>query len=154
MASLLEYKCPSCGGATAFNSELQKVKCPYCDTEFEMESLKALDEGLAAEKADEMEWDTSAGGEWSEGEADNMRVYSCKSCGGEIVGDEQTAATSCLYCGNPVVMTGNLTGALRPDFVIPFKLDKKAAKEGLINHLKGKRLLPKIFKDQNHPILS
>ena len=29
-------------------------------------------------------------------------------------------------------------------------LDKKAAKEGLKKHLTGKRLLPKIFKDQNH----
>ena len=34
--------------------------------------------------------------------------------------------------------------------MIPFKLDKKAAKDGLTRHLKGKRLLPKVFKDQNH----
>ena len=42
------------------------------------------------------------------------------------------------------------THLLKPDLVIPFKLDKKAAKEGLKKHLTGKRLLPKIFKDQNH----
>ena len=47
-------------------------------------------------------------------------------------------------------MTGQFEGSLRPDYVIPFKLDKKAAKEGLMKHLSGKRLLPKIFKDQNH----
>ena len=47
-------------------------------------------------------------------------------------------------------MMGQFTGALRPDVVIPFKLDKKAAKEGLMKHLTGKRLLPKIFRDQNH----
>ena len=34
--------------------------------------------------------------------------------------------------------------------MIPFKLDKKAAKAGLKKHLEGKRLLPRIFKDQNH----
>ena len=39
---------------------------------------------------------------------------------------------------------------LKPDIVIPFKLDKKAAKAGLMKHLNGKKLLPKIFKDQNH----
>ena len=33
--------------------------------------------------------------------------------------------------------------------VIPFKLDKKAAKEGLIKHLEKKPLLPKIFKSEN-----
>ena len=47
-------------------------------------------------------------------------------------------------------MMGQFSGALRPDFVIPFKLDKNAAKAGLQKHLTGKRLLPKIFKDQNH----
>lgn len=47
-------------------------------------------------------------------------------------------------------MTGKLSGELRPDILIPFKLDKKAAKAGLMKHLEGKKLLPKIFKDQNH----
>ena len=47
-------------------------------------------------------------------------------------------------------MMGQFSGSLKPDLVIPFKLDKKAAKEGLMKHLTGKRLLPKIFKDQNH----
>lgn len=47
-------------------------------------------------------------------------------------------------------MTGKLSGALRPDLIIPFKLDKQAAKSGLMKHLEGKKLLPKIFKDQNH----
>ena len=34
--------------------------------------------------------------------------------------------------------------------MIPFKLDKKAAKQGLQNYIAKKRLLPKIFKDENH----
>ena len=38
MSDLLEYKCPCCGGAIEFNSTLQKMKCPYCDTEFDMET--------------------------------------------------------------------------------------------------------------------
>ena len=150
MQNLQEYKCPCCGGAIAFDSTLQKMKCPYCDTEFEMETLKGYDAELQGEQADNMEWETTAGSDWQEGEADGLRVYSCRSCGGEIVGDANTAATSCPYCGNPVVMMGQFAGALRPDLVIPFKLDKKAAKAGLMKHLSGKRLLPKIFKDQNH----
>ncbi len=145
-----EYKCPCCGGAIAFDSSLQKMKCPYCDTEFEMESLKGYDAELQSDKTDNMEWETAAGGDWQEGETEGLRSYVCKSCGGEIVGDATTAATSCPFCGNPVVMTGQFSGALKPDIVIPFKLDKKAAKAGLMKHLTGKRLLPKIFKDQNH----
>ena len=150
MAGLQEFKCPCCGGAIAFDSKIQKMKCPYCDTEFEMDALKGYDAELQNEQTDDMEWDTSAGSEWQEGETDGLRTYVCKSCGGEIVGDDNMAATSCPFCDNPIIMMGQFAGALKPDLVIPFKLDKKAAKEGQKKHLTGKRLLPKIFKDQNH----
>lgn len=150
LATLQEYKCPCCGGAIAFDSSLQKMKCPFCDTEFDLDTLEGYDTVLKEEKSDELNWDTNAGGEWTEGETEGMRIYSCKSCGGEIVGDANTAATSCPFCGNPVVMMNQFSGMLKPDYIIPFKLDKKAAKAGLEKHIAGKRLLPKIFRDQNH----
>lgn len=150
MAELLEYKCPCCTGALEFNTDLQKIKCPYCDTEFELDTFKALDEAMAKEQPDDMQWNTQPGSEWAEGEADGMAVYVCRSCGGEIVGDENMGASSCPFCGNPVVMTGKFAGELKPDCIIPFKLDKAAAKEGLRRHLSGKKLLPKVFKDENH----
>jgi DNA-directed RNA polymerase subunit RPC12/RpoP len=150
LAELKEYKCPCCGGAIAFDSTLQKMKCPYCDTEFEMEALKGYDLDLSQEGSDSLEWQTQPGVEWAQGETDGLRSYVCHSCGGEIVGDANMAATSCPFCGNPVVVTGNVAGGLKPDLVIPFQLDKAAAKAGLMQHLKGKRLLPKVFKDQNH----
>ncbi len=150
MATIQEYKCPCCGGAIEFNSETQNMKCPYCDTEFEMETLLSYDAELKNGFEDNMKWDNDAGTQWTQGEADGLRVYCCNSCGGEIVGDETTAATECPFCGNPVVMMGQFTGALKPDLVIPFKLDKKAAKEALKKHYEGKRLLPNVFKKENH----
>ena len=150
MSQLQEYKCPCCGGAIAFDSTAQKMVCPYCDTEFEMEALASYDDVLKGETADSMEWETKAGNEWTEGECDGLLEYVCKSCGGVIVGEETTGATSCPYCGNPVVMMGQFAGALKPDYVIPFKLDKKAAIDALKKHYGGKKLLPKVFSSQNH----
>lgn len=150
MALLQEYKCPCCNGAIEFDSSLQKMKCPYCDSEFEMEALQAYDADLNNVPQDNMTWDTAAGSQWDDGEADALRVYCCNSCGGEIVADETTAATHCPFCDNPVVMKGQFAGALKPDIVIPFKHDKNAAIAALKNHYKGKRLLPKVFKEQNH----
>ena len=150
MAVLQQYKCPCCDGAIEFSSTAQKMKCPYCDTEFEMETLQAYDQVLQQETGDDMTWDTAAGGEWTEGETEGLRVYVCQTCGGEIVTDEHTGATSCPYCGNPVVMMGQFAGDLKPDWVIPFKLDKNAAVEALKRHYTGKRLLPKVFADENH----
>ena len=146
----LQYKCPCCGGQIEFDSASQNMKCPYCDTEYEVETLKSFDDVLNKEQGDNMTWETNAGTEWAEGETDGMRVYSCNSCGGEIVVDATTAASSCPFCDNPVVMMGQFTGALKPDYVIPFKLDKEAAKKALKKHYEGKRLLPKVFKNENH----
>lgn len=150
MNTLQEYKCPCCGGAIAFDSHSQKMKCPYCDTEFDVDTLAGYDSDLQMDQEDQMQWETAAGTEWQEGETAGLRTYVCQSCGGEIVGDENTGATSCPFCGNPVVMMGQFSGDLKPDLVIPFKLDKKMAKERLMNHISGKKLVPKVFKDQNH----
>lgn len=162
MASLQDYKCPACGGALEFDSSIQKLKCPFCDSTYEMSEFEKKDEELnqqeegKAEDAPEIEegmdsdWDITAGTDWNDGETDGLKSYICKSCGGEIVGSDTLAASSCPYCGNPVVVMDQFKGMLKPDVVIPFKLDKKAAKAGLMKHLSNKKLLPKVFKDQNH----
>ena len=150
MATLQEYKCPCCGGAIAFDSSIQKMKCPYCDTEFEMDTLAQYDAALSADNQDSMNWNCDQVPSWQAGEDENMRVYVCNSCGGQIVGDANMAACSCPYCDNPIVVMGQLAGDLKPEYIIPFKLDKKAAKENFAKHLKGKRFLPKVFKSENH----
>lgn len=150
MAKMQEFKCPCCGGSIEFDSSVQKMKCPFCDTEFDVGTLSEYAQTVEEEQPEDMSWSDEAGSEWQDGESEWLRTYVCKSCGGEIVGDANTAATACPFCGSPVVMTGQLSGALKPDYVIPFKLDKKAAKERLKKHLTGKRLLPKAFKSENH----
>lgn len=149
MADLQEYKCPCCGGAIEFNSNLQKMKCPYCDTEFEMEVLSQYDDEIQNDKTTDMSWHMESE-QFSGEDAEGLGVYVCQSCGGEIVADENTAASVCPFCDNPVVIKGQIKGGLKPQYIIPFKLDKKAAKEKFAEHLKGKKLLPKVFQSQNH----
>lgn len=149
MATLMEQKCPCCGGAVRFDTGTQKLKCPYCDTEFDIEAMPQGMDNAGGATVEQIEWN-SENNEWAAGETDGMKVYGCNSCGGEIVADETTGATSCPYCGNPVVMKGQFEGALRPNLVIPFKYDKKAAKEALKKHIATKKFVPKAFKDENH----
>ena len=149
MEELHEYKCPCCGGAIAFDSSLQKLKCPYCETEFDIEDFKAYGEAVDCDTDDDMGWDDSSS-EWADNDADGVVEYVCNSCGGVIMADVNTAATACPYCGNPVVMTGKVSGTLRPDCIIPFKLNKEDAKKAYFKHLTGKKLLPDVFKDENH----
>ncbi|MBE6741961.1 MAG: hypothetical protein E7570_06605 [Ruminococcaceae bacterium] len=149
MSELFEYKCPNCGGAIEFDSSLQKMKCPYCDSEFDVEALKNMDACLSEQQPDAFVWENAQGKQWDEGEEARMSIFVCTSCGGEIVCDETTAATSCPYCNNPVVMAGRLSGTLKPDFVIPFKLNKEQAKAALKAYVGKKKFAPKLFGSSN-----
>ncbi len=148
--AVTEYKCPNCGGGITFDTTSQNMKCPYCDTEFDVEAVKEFaDEGNETVN-DDYSWEGSASGDWSDEEKGNIKQYICQSCAGQIISDATTAATSCPYCDNPTILEERLEGTFRPDSVIPFKLDKEAAKVALKNHIKGKFFLPKAFKSDNH----
>lgn len=149
MSDLFEYKCPNCGGSIEFDTSSQKMKCPYCDSEFDVEALKNKDNRLSEQQPDSFSWEKDGQMNWDSGEENQMCIFVCKSCGGEIVADENTAATECPYCNNPVVMSGRLSGTLKPDYVIPFKLDKSKAKETLKSYTKSKKFAPKLFKTEN-----
>lgn len=76
-------------------------------------------------------------------------MYTCPQCGGEITGDQVTAAARCPYCDNNVVMSSQVSGILKPDLIIPFKTTKEQAIEALKNFYKKKKLLPDAFKSEN-----
>ena len=141
-----EFKCPNCGGYVEFDWSSQKMKCPYCDTEFDTEGLKEAKEDSERETSDSASFEKS-GTMWQE---DGVRHYVCSSCGGEIIAENTEAALSCPWCGNPVVLKEQFEGELRPDLVIPFKKGKEEAKEMFYRHLSGKKLLPPIFRDKSH----
>ena len=169
MASrITNYKCPACTGPLHYEGASGRLECEYCGSSFgvtEIEDLYAekIEEAEAAAavlQAEEPEeeynmpdgsgsWESSANSDWGE-EAANMKAYNCPSCGAELICDINTAATSCPYCGNPTILPGNFAGALKPDYIIPFKLDKMAAINALAKYYKGKKLLPKAFADTNH----
>ena len=110
MAGMLEYKCPCCDGAIKFDSTTQKMKCPYCDTEFDVDTLKGYDEELKDEKPSEMEWATP-GGSWAEGETAGLHTYSCKSCGGEIESAD-FGSSVVLDCFIPETRADSFCGAV------------------------------------------
>lgn len=150
MSSLIQYKCPCCGSKIEFNSNSQKLKCPYCNNDFDVDAIKDYDSLLNQNIPDDMSWETQPGAQWHAGEDSQMLIYACDSCGGQIVTDKTTAATVCPFCDSPTIMPRQFAGDLKPDCIIPFRLDKRVAKSQFLHHLQGKRLLPKVFKDENH----
>lgn len=149
-SQVTNYQCPSCTGPLHFDSATGKLKCDYCDSRFDVayiEDYYAKQDAAAQTHHAESQWDTSGLSDQWDGE---VAVYACPSCGAELLCEPTTAATACPYCGNPAIVPGQLGGALRPDLVIPFKLDKNAAMAALKSHYRKKLLLPKAFSRQSH----
>ena len=48
----MEYECPACGGSLTFDSKSQKIKCPFCDSEYEISQF---------EENDGMNWEVRPG---------------------------------------------------------------------------------------------
>jgi len=145
MANTIEYKCPCCGGNVEYSGKEGKMRCPFCDTVFSLEDLKDKDEELHSERPEEKPDEQQS----VETDDSTLGVYVCKSCGGELVTDENTAATKCPYCANPIILSNRLSGELMPDTVIPFKLSKDDAKSSLKNFMSKKKLLPKSFSSDS-----
>ena len=169
------YQCPACTGPLHYSAKSGKLECDYCGSSFDVAEIEALyarkeaeaaaakqaadakAEAAQAAKAEAAEaaaasggWDTSdLSRDWG-AEADGLRVYSCPSCGAELICDQSTAATACPYCGNPAIVPGQFSGALRPDSILPFRLSKDDAVQALRAHYKGKPFLPRSFTSANH----
>lgn len=94
--------------------------------------------------------DYIAQSKWDSADVESMRAYNCPACGAQLMVDQVTAVTSCPYCGNNAVVPGQLSDVLRPDYVIPFKLDRDAAIAALKSYYGGKPLLPSSFTASNH----
>ncbi len=149
MADVKNFKCPCCGANLTYNAKEGEMTCEYCDSHFTMEEVKAAQEAEQEfAQASDMNWNATEP-PLVHGWSGNMDGYRCPSCNAEMVIHENAAATECPYCGNPTIVAQSFSGIYRPDLVIPFKVDKNEASNMMKTFVKGKKLLPSSFLEQN-----
>ncbi len=137
MGNVIDNQCPNCGARIHFNPTLGKFKCDYCDsvlTEEELNKNKTIEERSGSKEEENV----------------NYVSYNCPDCGAEIIADEQTAATFCVYCGNVAILKNKLSGEFKPDKIIPFKKEKQEAIDAFKNISKGRPLTPDLFNDEKN----
>lgn len=156
----LTYLCPDCMAYLRYDGKEDKWVCDYCEGKFTMEELEQR-----GAKTKEDDYEIRPRAEAAEDTADvayhyeenipqpeedlsHMRAYICPSCGGEIVTDDVTAATFCVFCGNPTILPKQLEGEYRPAAILPFETDKKDAQKAFLELCKGKKLLPKGYTSE------
>lgn len=143
---VLEYKCPCCGAALTYAHNSTELSCGACGNRFEIEAVQAFNDDTV--KEDSFSWEKQSEQAFSEAEQAALQTFSCPSCAGVLITDGATAATFCPYCGNPAILPGRLSGDIRPDGIIPFRLTRSDAIAALTRFTRHKPLLPKGFLDE------
>lgn len=143
---LTVYQCPNCGGPLHFDAKAQKLKCDSCGSQF---TTAEIDELLTPSHSE----DLTASFEipvFDESEKKLLQEFSCPACGAQLITDITTGATACPYCGNPTVVPSQFKDCYRPDYIIPFRLEKKDAVSQLHEFYRKMPYLPDAFTDENH----
>ncbi len=140
----LDHTCPNCDAPLKFNPHGQNWICEYCKGSFTKEQIEAAEtkKGHVLEETTEPVKMTQ--------NAEGMDVYSCPNCGAQIVADENTTATFCVYCKSTAILKNKLIGEFNPVFVIPFHKTKEDAIEAFKSIGKGRPFMPKEFSDKRN----
>ena len=130
------YKCPSCGANLIYKPETQSLYCEYCDYTLALEGTHSTEENDFFNTIK------------STINNDEVKKASCKNCGAVIIIDKQDITTKCPFCDTSIVLAIDEINGLKPDRVIPFKIDDKVGKENYGKWIKKRFFAPsKLKKD-------
>ncbi len=122
---MANYKCSACGGDIAFNPATQKLVCEHCLTAYS--SIEEKTPGLN----------------------EDYNSYDCLSCGAKLVADKTTIATECAFCGSNVVLSDKTNTYTRPEFILPFLIDKDKAMGLFRDFCNKEKLTPREITKQS-----
>lgn len=141
----ISYKCSACGGPLKWDAEKQCYFCEYCRSKYTQEQLDALKPAETEGKEVAKEEAQATYKTEVKDDGSRVRVYSCPSCGAEVITSETTASSVCYYCHNPIVLQDNLKNEFHPDAIIPFAIDNKKAKQIFKEWVGNHKYIPKDF---------
>lgn len=172
----MQYKCPSCGSALYFNPASGMLECNYCASVFKpdifqtgqsnpmvspservqeptgvvdkmqnMLEQNAFAQNAAVSQAMGVEQQT----DMLERKTIQYNVYTCNSCGAELLVSGTESSSFCAYCGQPAVVFSRVSYELQPDFLIPFEITKDQAQRLIVERVSKGSFVPKELRNIN-----
>ena len=138
------FKCPSCASNIFYQPEVKGMLCRNCGNIYNPSTLEKMGSlGYSKER------DYTGDNDISEDDRKRHEII-CDSCGATMIADEHMMSTMCPFCGSPTLITGRMTREFKPDYIIPFKIDKKTAEDNMYQWLKTRKMTPRGFKTKSH----
>jgi predicted RNA-binding Zn-ribbon protein involved in translation (DUF1610 family) len=133
LAAQQKYSCPACGGEAVWRADKQKLVCAFCGAESPMAKPHS---GLAEHAAfPKYNLDASLAEHVAAGVAPETAgriTVQCQSCKAISEFAQGQVAERCQFCGAAEIVPYNaLADRFHPESVLPFKIDRNAARDAL-----------------------
>lgn len=122
-------KCPNCGANLIYKIEAQRVRCPFCSSEFDPKEAQIKINQVSEQIGYE------------------GKEYSCSDCGARILTFDDTAITFCSYCGSQAMLQERMLKQNNPDVIIPFKKTKEDCIKAYKSKVRKSLFAPSYMKD-------
>ncbi len=145
---MAKYNCKTCGAELYFDPKTGKLSCEYCGSTFDPSEYNFTEEDAKAkaeQQAVPAEEVLTEGTESTDDSTGDLVVYKCPHCGAEVITAKDTVVTTCVYCNRAITMEGNIQGAFRPDYVLPFIKTREDVEKSYMSLCKSSPLTPTLF---------
>ncbi len=164
------FPCEQCGADLVFHIGEQRLKCPFCGAEKDLElradaAVGEQDFLARLERIEQnRERERDGGGKVGGAKAGESRVggrqdggssdvapraseVRCESCGGTVVFTGTLTSSECPYCGSPIQRehVHAATRRIPVDGVLPFLVDRDRAAEALAQWVRSRWFAPNEF---------
>ena len=144
------YPCSSCGDQLVFMIETQKLGCPSCGYQADIDTSQMVaptERDLRSTMAQLRSLTGQDAGPQIEGE----KEITCQNCGGRTTFSGTLTATRCPYCATPIQRDDvhDAPARLPVDGVLPFKVAEKQATDLIEKWINSRWFAPTEFKKYN-----
>jgi DNA-directed RNA polymerase subunit RPC12/RpoP len=132
LREVVDFKCPQCGGTTAYSIEDGGLLCTYCG------HYEAPSTSVVGKCAQEFEFTVETVQRAALGWGESGTEIVCQNCGAHTLVPQAVLTVSCPFCGSrKAVQRRARQDVLRPRFLIPFQVTSaqciQLARSGLVD---------------------
>jgi LSD1 subclass zinc finger protein len=137
----LELACSGCGATLTFKPGTRHLSCEYCGASNEI--AQPEDRG----KIRETRLDEYLVNHFDQEEQMEITTVKCDGCHALVSLDHKTTSDRCPFCTSPLIIKdGSIARTHKPQYVLPFGMDEKKAREGFRRWLKSLWFAPRDLK--------
>ena len=132
-------KCKDCGANLTFQPGTINLTCEYCGAKNEIQVVKSV--------VVENDFNKFLSEESSGSAKQEISTVKCDNCGAATTLRPHITSDSCPYCGTALVIkNGTTSTTIKPKYLLPFKIERKAASVEFVNWVSGLWFAPNDLK--------